>query len=173
MVNTMKQKRVIYYLNIFFIFSILGHVLENFVYVHVDSGILYGFWTPIYGTGVLFILLINHILKKFNINKYIHPILLFIFSAVILSTLEYISGTVIEFLFGRIFWDYSSQKFHIGRYTSLKMCLLWGLGSILTIYILLPLLDKMIKKIPKFITYILVFLFITDLIITFINLGNY
>ena len=82
------------------------------------------------------------------------------------------SGTVIEFLFGRVFWDYSSQNFHIGKYTSLKMCLLWGLSSILVVYILMPILDKYIKKIPKFITYILVFLFIIDIIFTLINLGN-
>lgn len=162
-----------YYINLFFIFSILGHILENFVYVHVDSGILYGFWTPIYGFGVLLILLINHILKKFKINKYIHPILLFIFSAIFLSTLEYIGGTIVETLYGRVFWDYSYQKFHIGKYTSLKMCLLWGLSSILLIYILQPLLDKFIKKIPKFITYILIFLFIIDIIITIIHLGNF
>ena len=168
----MKLEKVLYYLNIFFIFSILGHILENFIYVHVDSGILYGFWTPIYGIGVLLILLINHILKNNNVNKYLHPLLLFVFSAVVLSTLEYIGGTAIEMLFGRIFWDYSSEKFHIGKYTSLKMCLLWGLSSILLIYILLPLLNKVIKKIPKFITYILVFLFIIDLILTLINLGN-
>lgn len=168
----MKLEKILYYLNMFFIFSILGHILENFIYVHVDSGILYGFWTPIYGIGVLLILLINYILKKFKINKYIHPLLLFIFSSVTLSTLEYMGGTIIESLFGRIFWDYSSEKFHIGRYTSLKMCLLWGIGSILTIYVLIPILNKVIKKIPKLITYILVFLFAIDLIITLINLGN-
>lgn len=168
----MKNKNALYYLNIFFLFSILGHILENIVYIHVDSGILYGFWTPIYGTGVLLILLINHILNKLKINKYIHPFILFVFSSIILSTLEYIGGTVIEFLFGRIFWDYSSEKFHIGRYTSLKMCLLWGIGSILTVYVLMPILNKFIKKTPKYITYILVFLFVIDLIVTFINLGN-
>jgi len=167
----MKQEKVLYYLNIFFIFSILGHILENFVYSHVDSGILYGFWTPIYGTGVLLILFINNVLKKLKINKYIFPIILFILNAVLLSTLEYIGGTVIEFLFGRVFWDYSSDTFHIGKYTSLKMCLLWGISSILLIYILMPLLNKIVKKIPKFITYILVFLFIIDLTITFVNLG--
>ena len=60
-----------YYLNIFFLFSIIGHFIENFVYVHVDSGILFGFWTPIYGFGVVLILIINHILKKLKVNKYI------------------------------------------------------------------------------------------------------
>ena len=57
-----------YYLNIFFIFSILGHIIENLVYVHVDSGILYGFWTPIYGFGSLLILFINHIINKTKIK---------------------------------------------------------------------------------------------------------
>lgn len=161
-----------YYINIFFIFSIIGHFIENFVYTHVDSGILYGPWTPIYGFGVLIILLINHILKKLKINKYLYPVVLFTISAIFLSTLEYIGGTLIENLYGRIFWDYSSEKFNIGKYTSLKMCLIWGISSILVIYLIKPLLDKIIKKIPKFITYILVFLFIIDIIFTIISLGN-
>ena len=161
-----------YYINVFFIFSIIGHIIENFVYKHVDSGILFGFWTPIYGIGILLIFLIDHILKKTKINKYLYPIVLFVISAVFLSTLEYIGGILIEKLYGRVFWDYSSQKFHIGKYTSLKMCLIWGLAGILVVYILKPILDKVIKKIPKFITYILVFLFITDIIFTIVNLGN-
>lgn len=117
------------------------------------------------------IILISNILKKFKINKYTYPILLFIISAVFLATLEYIGGTLIEHLYGIIFWDYSNQKFNIGKYTSLKMCLIWGISSLVVIYIIKPLLDKIIKKIPKFITYILVFLFIIDIIFTVINLS--
>lgn len=161
-----------YYLNIFFLLSILGHIIENFIYVHVDSGILFGPWTPIYGIGTLVIIGINNILKKLKINKYIHPVILFILSAVFLSTIEYIGGTLIEKLYGRVFWDYSYQKFNIGKYTSLKMSLIWGLASILIIYILMPFLDKIIKKIPKFITWILILLFIIDIIFTIISLGQ-
>ena len=62
-----------YYLNIFFIFSILGHIIENFVYVHVDSGILYGYWTPIYGLGVLLIITIKLSLEKWKIPKKWQP----------------------------------------------------------------------------------------------------
>lgn len=161
-----------YYLNIFFLLSILGHIIENFIYVHVDSGILFGPWTPIYGIGTLVIIGINNILKKLKINKYIHPVILFILSAVFLSTIEYIGGTLIEKLYGRVFWNYSYQKFNIGKYTSLKMSLIWGLASILIIYILMPFLDKIIKKIPKFITWILILLFIIDIIFTIISLGQ-
>lgn len=161
-----------YYINTFFIFSLIGHIIENFVYTHVDSGILYGPWTPIYGFGVIIIILISNLLKKIKINKCLYPIALFTFSALILSSLEYIGGTLIEHLYGRVFWDYSNQKFNIGKYTSLKMSLIWGLSSIFVIYIIKPLLDKFIKKIPKFITYILVFLFIIDIIFTIIGLSN-
>ena len=88
-----------YYINVFFIFSIIGHILENFVYVHVDSGILYGFWTPVYGFGVLLILFIDYVLKKLKINKHLYPFVLYIISTVFLSTLEYIVGTIILKLF--------------------------------------------------------------------------
>jgi len=103
----------------------------------------------------------------------LYPIILFIISAILLSTLEYIGGTAVETLYGRIFWDYSNQQFNIGKYTSLKMSLIWGLSSLLVVYILKPLLDVFIKKIPKFITYILVFLFVIDIIFTIANLGNF
>ena len=161
-----------YYINIFFILSIVGHIIENFVYKNVDSGIFFGPWTPIYGLGFIIIFLINNKLKKLKINKYIYPIILFIACAITLCILEYIGGILIEKLYGRIFWDYSNQKFNIGKYTSLKMGLIWGISSIGIIYIIKPLLDKFIKKIPKIISYILVFLFIIDIIVTIFNLGN-
>lgn len=161
-----------YYINLFFIFSFLGHIIENFIYTNVDSGILYGPWTPIYGIGVLLIILIHNIIKKLNISKFFYPIILFITSAILLATLEYIGGTLIEHIYGRVFWNYSNEMFNIGKYTSLKMCLIWGISSILLIYILMPLLDKIIKKIPKFITFILVFIFIVDIFFTIITLGN-
>jgi uncharacterized membrane protein len=46
-----------YYLNYFFLFSIFGHFIEGFFYSDGDSGILNGYWTPIYGLGVVLIIL--------------------------------------------------------------------------------------------------------------------
>ena len=53
-----------YYINYFFIFSILGHFIESFFYPNSDSGILYGYWTPIYGIGTIIILLVNNYVNK-------------------------------------------------------------------------------------------------------------
>lgn len=155
-----------YYINSFFVYSILGHFIETFFYSDGNSGILLGYWTPIYGIGTVLILIAYDLLsKKRDFNK-LRGIIIFLLGTVFLSIMEYIGGIFIEKLFGVVFWDYSSMKFNIGKYTSLEMSLVWGLSSLLLIYIIRPPLDKLIKKIPKFITWIFIFLFIIDLICT-------
>lgn len=161
-----------YYINTFLFYSILGHFLENFIYKKIDSGILYGYWTPIYGMGALFIMFIFYLISKKIMNKFVRAIVFFFSSAIILGLFELISGLIIEKIFGRIFWDYSNEAFCFFRYTSLKMMLIWGLSSIVFIYIIHPFLKFIIKKIPKVISIPLAFLFIYDLIYTIITIGN-
>ena len=60
------------------------------------------------------------------------------------------------------------MQYNIGHYISLEISNIWGLAGIVVIYILKPLIDKVIKKIPKWLTYILMVLFITDSILTLI-----
>lgn len=157
-----------YYLNYFFIFSILGHLLETFVYSNGESGILFGPWTPVYGIGTIIILLIYKYLNKNTKNKYLKCFLLFILSSVILTIIEAIGGYLIEFIFHVTFWDYSYYKFHIGKYIALEMALIWGLCSLLVVYFIKPLIDKIISKIPKYLTYVLSILFVIDLINTIV-----
>lgn len=156
-----------YYFNYFFIFSIIGHMIESLIYYNGDSGILFGWWTPVYGLGVVIILLISKLIRNIKTNKIIKLILLFVISAILLSILEAIGGYLIEWLFGYSFWDYRDYKFNIGKYTALEMGIVWGLSSIVVIFIK-PFFDKIISKIPKYFTYILIILFILDLFFTII-----
>lgn len=157
-----------FYLNYFFVFSIIGHIVESFVYSNGESGILFGWWTPVYGIGVLIILLIHKLIDKIKLNKIGKGTLLFLLSALILSIIEAIGGYLIEWLFNYTFWDYCNYKFNIGKYAALEMALIWGVSSLILIYILKPLLDKIISKIPKYFTYILSVLLILDLFFTII-----
>lgn len=157
-----------YYLNYFFIFSIIGHILETFIYYNGESGILFGPWTPVYGIGVIIILLIHKFLDKFSKGKFLKMFSLFIASSIILTIIEAIGGYLIEYLFHITFWDYSYLKFHIGKYIALEMAFVWGIGSLILIYIIKPFLDKIISKIPNYLTYILLILIIIDLICTII-----
>ena len=69
--------RYMYYLNYFFIFSILGHLLE--LILIGKSGILYGLWTPIYGIGVILILMLNKFIDKFKFKGFKKFIFLFFY----------------------------------------------------------------------------------------------
>ena len=155
-----------YYINFFFIFSIIGFFIETLVYTAKDSGILFLWWTTVYGVGVIIIILINKYLNKYKLSKLFRVILLFLICAIVLSSIEALGGYLIKWIFGKELWNYSTHKFNIGKYTSLEMSLVWGIGSLIFIYVIKPFSDKIISKIPKYLTYVLMFLFITDIIMT-------
>ena len=156
-----------YYLNYFYIFSILGHFIEGFFYTSKESGILYGYWTPVYGLGVCTILVLYNSFKEnlefSKIKKFLYT---FVIGSIILSILEYFGGLIIEILFHKIFWSYDHMRFNIGKYTSIEMALIWGIASLIIVYIIKPFMDKFITKIPKIITWILSIIMIIDLILT-------
>ena len=156
-----------YYSNLFFVFSILGFIIEKLFNINRDSGILYGFWTPIYGIGVcITIFIFNKINSKINLKGFKKLAISFLIGFVILSLLEYIGGFSVEHLLRISFWDYSNEKFNIGKYTSLRMALIWGISSIGIIYLIKPLTKKWIYKIPNFVTYILITLYTIDSMLT-------
>lgn len=155
-----------YYLNYLFIFSILGYIIETFVFN--KNGTFYGWWTPIFGCGVVIILWINKFLNRFKINDIIKFILTFLSCSIILTILEAICGYLTELILTTTPWDYSHYKFHLGKYIALEVALIWGLSSVLIIYFIKPFLDKIISKIPIYLTYILTVLMIADFIATFV-----
>lgn len=162
-----------YYLNCFWMYSIIGYILETICYNIFswsgESGILYGPWTPLYGFGVIIIILIsNFVLKKYKCNKFLKTMLIFIYCFIFLSLIELIGGLLVEKLFNVTWWDYSGHKYHLGKYVCLSMSILWGLAAIPLIYIIKPIFDKIIKKIPNFIGIILDTIILIDFIITII-----
>ena len=160
-----------YLLNCFFLYSILGFLLEStfnlIVIHHFKSGILYGPWTPVYGIGaILTIIISNKIFKKLKTTKLKETIIVFLILSVTLTLIEWIGGILIEKFFSITMWNYKKFNFNIGKYISLEMALIWGIISIILIYFIKPLIDKIEKKIPKKLTITLSTLFIIDLIIT-------
>ena len=163
-----------FYVNCFFVYSILGYVVETLISFitksNFKSGILSLPWTPVYGIGALVILFAsNYLFKNLHMNRVFETIILFFVVGIVLSFLEALGGVLTERIFGKVFWDYSSQKYHIGHYISLEMTLVWGVASIIFIYVIHPLRKNLIKKIPLFITIILICLFLFDAAKTFIS----
>ena len=163
-----------YYINIFLVYSVLGYIYES-LYSFVRSGkfrsgIMYGPWTPVYGVGVIIIILLSrYLFKKMHLNKFYEIIIFLIIITIILTFIEWLGGVFIDKLFHKTLWDYSDQKFHIGKYISLTASLTWAVGSLLVVYVINPLVEDYIIMINPFISIIFFIIFICDFIATFIN----
>lgn len=163
-----------YLLNCFFIYSILGFLLEGTYTLitsnHFSSGILYGPWTPVYGFGAILTIIISQkIFKKMHKSRFTETLVTFIVLTIVLTLIEWLGGIIIENLFHETLWNYKNFQFNIGKYISLEMALIWGLISIFIIYFIKPIIDKIEKKIPKSLTYTLLIFFIIDIITTIIT----
>ena len=138
-----------------------------------ESGVLYGPWTPIYGIASILIILISEkLFKKLHMKRWKETIIVFFLTIPILMLLEWLGGTLIEIIFGFSFWDYTDYKLNLGKYTCLEFGIIWGLMSIIFIYIIRPYIDKFIKKIPFWVTITISFLMLVDLIIRLLKEFN-
>jgi len=130
------------------------------------SGFMNTIFTPIYGIAALIILYIH---KKLKIeNKLLKIIIEFIIFSITLSLLEFLGGIIIEKLFNKIYWNYDKFKYNIGKYISLETSLLWGIMSLITIYIIQPIFKKYENNIPRILTILVSIFFIINLIIIII-----
>lgn len=163
-----------YYLNSFFIYSFLGFCLETIVAFvtksHFKSGILYGPWTPVYGIGSVMIILLSHYLfYNLHMPRIYETIFAFVIITILLTAIEWLGGIGIEYFFHKTFWDYSDSPWAIGKYISLSMSVLWGIGSIIFIYLIEPYLKPMIERILLPLTILAVILFIVDFGMTIVK----
>lgn len=132
-------------------------------------GVIYGPFNPLYGFGIVIIVLILGRKKR-------HPYKTFVYGALLGGLIEYIASFLLEFIFGAKSWDYSDQLFNINGRTSISYMIFWGFGMMLLIHFVHPWLSKKIESIPKKIGDFLVKFFVIflsiDMIISFTALGR-
>lgn len=152
----------------FFIYSFLGWCTEV-IYAGVNSGkfvnrgFLNGPYCPIYGFGVVTVVLCIYPVKD-NL-----PVLFF-GSVMLTTTLEFITGFILEKIFNEKWWDYSDEHFNIKGYICLKFSLMWGLACIIVVRVIHPLIIKFVDFVPRLIGIIIISVFsagiLSDIIIT-------
>ncbi len=130
----------------FVIYAFLGWVCED-LYCgipkkkFINRGFLYGPYCPIYGVGALLVLYPLLFVKQY-------PILVFILGVIITSTLEYITSWVMEVLFKTRWWDYSEHFLNINGRVCLLNSTLFGIMSIVVVYIIHPTIEDFVQSIP-------------------------
>ena len=141
-----KEKIIQKLTKIFWIFlvgSILGYGIEMVVGLvqngHFVSrqGLLFGPFIQVYGVGlVAYYLVISNIRKKSYIK-------IFFITMLLGGIVEYLFSYLQETWFGTISWDYSNLLFNIHGRTSLLHCLYWGIGGVLFVRFILPLVRNL------------------------------
>ena len=137
----------------FLIYSCIGWCLEV-IYAAattgqlVNRGFLNGPVCPIYGFGMVIVL--------FALTPLQHSILLLYLGGVILpSALELVGGWALYKLYHTRWWDYSDFPFNIGGYICLEFCLLWGVGTLVVMRVVHPVVADLVALIPPFVGVIL------------------
>lgn len=132
---------------IFLIYAFIGWTLEVAYAAFrtgsfVNRGFLNGPVCPIYGCGVLLVVIVLNPLRE-------NLLLLFVGSFFLTSAIEFVTGFLLEKLFHNKWWDYSEQRFNICGYVCLLFSVLWGLGCTFVLKVVHPLIYALIRLIPK------------------------
>ena len=140
----------------FLIYSCLGWCLEV-IYAAVTTGqlinrgFLNGPVCPIYGFGMVIVL--------FALTPLSHSLLLLYLGGVLLpSALELVGGWALYKLYHTRWWDYSDYPFNIGGYICLEFSLLWGVGTLIVMKLVHPIIANAVALIPPLVGLILMFL---------------
>ncbi|MEF9970567.1 MAG: putative ABC transporter permease [Ruthenibacterium sp.] len=158
----------------FCIYALLGWCLEVcFCTVDtgkfVNRGFLNGPVCPIYGFGMVIILLILTPLSN-------HLLLLYVGAVLLTSALELVTGFILKKVFHTSWWDYSDAPFNLGGYICLKFSLAWGIGGVFAIRGIHPLIARFVAFIPKTVGWIvlsfLFLLFFCDAVVTITEIAK-
>lgn len=133
---------------LFFFYCFCGWVWES-CYVSVcqrrwvNRGFLHGPLLPIYGSGAILILFVTLPTAK-------HLWLVYVLGLVAATALEYVTGAVMERLFGVRYWDYSHHWCNLNGYICLSSSIAWGFFSVLLVRFIHPPVGRLLADVPSF-----------------------
>lgn len=135
----------------FLAYSIFGWcyevILETVVYGwgFSNRGFLFGPYCPVYGFGALLLLFCLYPLqKKYPLWK--GAVLVFLGTMLLATAVELITSYIMEALTGGWLWDYTSYTVQYGGRIALNPSLRFGMGGLLFLYGVQPLLEKAAAK---------------------------
>ena len=151
---------------LFFAFSIFGYLWEV-IYTFLNEGLLvnrgtmYGPWIPIYGWGgILMIILLINLKDK--------PFYLFIGAFILSGILEYTTSLYLDIFYDKKWWDYSGYFLNINGRICLEGLLIFAMAGCITIYFIIPHIDKILKKIKPNIKVVIIVILVSLYCVDFV-----
>ena len=130
-----------------------------------NRGFMFGPIIPIYGVGCLLgLLFFGTVFKSYNVIQ------VFLAGFIMSAVLEYPTSYILEKIFHTRWWDYSIGPWNIEGRVSLLSSLGFGIGAVLIVFVLNPLLVPIIEKLDDktagYIAIVLAIIFIIDFIVS-------
>lgn len=161
---------MVYLIFNFILYSFLGWGIEESYSFAITGefkkdGFLSGPIKPMYGIAFTYLIFCN---KMLEIDGFSLILLCFL----IPTTVEYISGAALKYIFSKHYWDYSDFKYNLHGFVTIKFSLYWTLLSYIGVYFFHPVVDIFYKEYEENLI-IGIFLFLLVLIVDFILTLNY
>lgn len=157
----------------FAVYSFIGWVMETtFASItqrkFINRGFLIGPFVPIYGFGAILIIQSSNWTSIIFENHFMSLFITLLFSTLLVTVLEFITGFLLEKVFNLKWWDYSNNIMNFKGYICLSYSLLWGILAFLLIQVIHPTTEQFVHLIPlsnkKYIAAFLVIYFLIDTI---------
>lgn len=155
----------------FFIFGILGWVIENiysyFIHGHFQK---YGFlnlpFKPMYGIAMSVLIIFYSNIQ----NNYIFILL----CALVPTSVEYLTGKIMRGYFGKDYWDYSKCRFNIDGIICLRFSIYWTILTYIAVIYIRPLVtDQIYASIYPYWVFVALIICITFFIDILVTIRNY
>ena len=109
----------------------------------VNRGVLHGPWLPIYGGGILLILVILYRFRKSAFTQ-------FWLIVVLCGIVEYMTSWILEILHdGQRWWDYKGYYLNLNGRICAEGLLVFGIGGAAVVYVAAPLIDDLLEQVSQ------------------------
>ena len=154
----------------FFLYGFIGwgvEVVYAAIKTHklVNRGFLCGPICPIYGFGMVGLIYSVSLIPMPDSGN-TSAVAIFFIGMILTTAIELVGGWALFKIYHIRWWDYSNMKFNLGGYICPQFSLLWGLGSVLMIKVIHPLLARGSSPMPfnimLIVDVVLLVLFVVD-----------
>ncbi len=152
-------------INVFFLYSFLGWCMECVVIrrekgAWENRGFAHSPFCVIYGFGAM----LGYAALRPLMG---HEVLLYITGAIAATAFEFLTGCLMQRLFGEFWWDYSGKRFNYRGMICLESTVAWGAITLFVFHFLHRSIFSLVLRLPRFTSVVIAWTLVTVYLVDF------